>query len=805
MFRNVLKFYFRNAMSNKFMTFINLFGLAIGMAVFIVVGTYVRHELSYDKFHEKSDRIVRLCADAAFGPDQEFTIAVTSAPMGPAYVREIPAFEKFCRFDFNHDQMPITYGERHYVEKEILCADSSFFQIFSYELLIGDPDKVLTAPNSVVISETTADKYFGDENPIGKELIVNDDFSLNVTGVMADCDKPSHLPAFPMVYAWSTYSGDHSHNDEEVWLNNVNWVTYMLVAEGVDIESLDPLIEASNEKNMGEMLRALGGKYDGWLQPLEDCYLRSDFDYYGMPAGLLQYVYQLGAIGLFSLIIACLNFVNLTTARSTKRGKQIGLSKVMGASRAMLIRQLVAESVVVSIIAMLIAVLLASLALPAFSNLMDVELSLNFLNEPGLIVVLLAIATIVGIIAGGYPALVLSRFQPADVLKGQLVHGNRGTRLRSTLVILQFAVSVVLIVGALVVSRQNSFMRNKDLGYDNHQVYSIIMQNADLMTRHETFINDVKTIPGVIDWTKGDDTPDHAGSNSLYHIPGAGMEEQILIATMRVNHNFLDFMEMNLVDGRHFDPSISSDSTQAIIVNQALANMLNWENPTEMYLEEIQTLDPPVFEPLNVIGVVEDFHFNSLHTEVRPMMLKVYQGIPYRVFFRLETNGIEKTVAQIEKAWMEFAPGVPINARFLDDSFDNLYSTEIRTAKMFNVFTILAILIACLGLFALAVFAAEQRTKEIGIRKVMGATVSGMVRLLTLQFLKLVLISNVIALPFAWYLMDKWLSNFAYRISLTYDIFLITVALSLVIALITVSYQAIRAALTNPIRVLKYE
>ncbi|MCB2200932.1 ABC transporter permease [bacterium] len=797
-----LRFYFRHIRSNKLMTLISLLGLAVGMAVSILITLYVTHELSYDRFHPDSDRTYMIGAKARFGGSQEINAQFASAPMPVDLKREINSIEEYLRIEFGNQDVQMRAGVKESVEPLAIYADSSLFDILGYTLAQGDPATALSRPNSIVLARSAVHRLFGEEDPVGETVKLYGSRDYTVTGVFDDVSQSSHLEGFTAVMSWNS----RNIQDDQDWMNNLNYLTYLRLQPGTDPDEVVEAMNASAQRHIGETLEQIGGTFAFHLIPLEKIYLTSDFSFEAQKTGSLSYVIQFTAIGIFILLIAVLNYVNLTTARSTKRGKLVGITKSLGASRAQLRNQFLGESLMSTTASMLLAMLLVYLVLPSFNRFLGLDLTLEWLTNPFLIPLVIGSVLVIGLLAGFYPSVVLSTFEPVDVLRGQLVSGGKGNRLRASLVVLQFAISVVLIVSTLVVMQQLSYLRNKDLGYNRDHVLAINLPNWELMQRHEILEHEMSRLPSVLSIASGDQLPNHLNQNSLFHIPGEADEDQLLIGVMHIDHRYMEMMGIQLREGREFDPAISSDSSTSILINEACAQKLGWREVNGRVIEQYESGGMDSLLALNVIGMVHDFHVQSLHTEIRPLILRIYEGEPVWLFFRLEPNSVRATMNELSSIWHDFTDGqVPLNYQFLDDLFDREYRTELKLSSLFNSFTALAIFIACLGLFALATFAAEQRTKEIGIRKVLGASETEIFRLLTIRFMRLVLIANVIAWPIAWYVMNNWLEGFAYRIELGIPLFLVATAISLLIAVVTISTQAIRASLTNPIKALRYE
>jgi putative ABC transport system permease protein len=799
---SIVKLLLRQMRANKLMTIINVFGLAVAMTVTLLIAVFIYHEMSYEKCIPRAEHIVLGGTKGYIGSDQQLNFPLMSASMAVDLTDEVAGIRNYARIQRSDGS--VTVDMRPFTEENVIFADSAFFKITGLPLLQGDPESVLNRPNTVVLAQSTAKKYFGDENPIGREILHRNRTSLTITGVMADIEGPSIFEEVPLVGSWSTHF--KAERDQRSWINQVNWYVLFELAESAVPEDIMPAALESTERHAGEIMRQIGGEIFPTFTPLLDVHLYGDykawdsFTYNRWPV-----VAQFMAIALFTLLIAVLNYVNMTTAQATRRGMLVGVSKTMGAPRSALVRQFLAESILVTIIAALLGVLLAALALPTFENMVGVELSLAPLFGVQGVLIMAVSAILVGLVAGGYPALVISGFKPSEVLRRELVTGRKGSRLRSVLVIVQFSVAVVLILSSLVVLRQMEYIRHKNLGFDRENVLTVRIGSWELMQNYRVLYDEFRKLPFVVSSTTADDTPLSTSNNSVYHIPGTPMDSQVFIASQSVDHDYIDAMGIKLVEGRNFDRNRPTDSTDVVIINQTAAKYLGYENPVGMGIEEIEGLDPLTYKNLEIIGVIEDMHFEPLRTEVRPFFLRIYRGYPPWLLFRIQKGAEQQAISALEKLWSGFSSDVGLNYRFLDDSYDALYREEERLSKMFNGFTVIAIFVASLGLFALATFAAERRIKEIGIRKTLGASSLEIVRLLVVEFMTLVGIANLIAWPVAWWLMNGWLQGFAYRADFAWWLFAATGALSVIVALITVSSQALRASLINPVNALRYE
>ena len=794
--------FLRYIRKNKFMTLVSISGLAIGMAAVILIGLYVAHELSYDRFHPDAERIALITSYLKLTEDQELTAPYTSPPMAVDLAREINGIETWTRISTNLTDVQMSAGERKSIEPHVYFADSTFFDVLGYRLAQGDPRTALTQPFSMVLTKAAAARLFGNEDPIGKEVKLYASRSYTVTGVFDDVSQPSHLEGFGAVCSWITMG----HDDGRAWMNDISYLTFIKAREGTDLSELAKMVDDVAQKHVKYFLDQMGGAVNLSLLPIRKVYLNSHFDFDAYKTGSMTYVMQFGATGLVILLIAMLNYVNLTTAHSMKRGRWVGINKSLGATRAQLGYNLTLESVYTAMIAVLLAVLLVELVLPLFNNLLGLQLSLKIFSMPVVIGTLILFGLFVGVASGFYPAIVLSRYQATDVIRGQLTTGRKGTRFRGALVVLQFTISIILIVSTFVVLRQISYLRNKDLGYDREHVLAVNLPSRDLRMRHKLLEEEMSHLPGVIDYSSASQLPTEWISNSVFQIPGDVAEEQLVMNVIGVDHRYMDMMKFQVIEGRTFNPALHSDSVEAIMINEAAARKLNWENVVGKKIQDCRGDDGSEVHAFTVIGKVKDFHIETMHRKIQPLLITLYKDNPNWLLFRLAPDQVKPVMRSLEHIWEEYSAGVvPLKYEFLDDMFDKRYRAELRMSSLFNYFTALAIFIACLGLYAITTFSAEQRTREIGIRKVLGASEVEIVRLLTSQFILLVLLANLFAGPIAWYLMNRWLGSFVYRIELGFPSFLLAGLVSLLIAVITVSWQAIRVALANPVKALRYE
>ena len=798
MFRNYIKIAIVNLKKHRAYSIINILGLAIGIACCILITTYVSHELSFDKFNEKADRIYRLRVDFKVSGDH-LNIPKTSPPMAEYLVRNYPEVLDAVRFR-RFDRKPVRYREELYTEDRIFFADNSAFDIFTFSFIKGNPKKALETAYSAVITEDMAKKYFGEEDPMGKILNVDNESDFTVTGVLSNIPNNSHF-IFDMLFSFETYV-QNNKRDMQNWLSLNNY-TYLLLQEGYDYKQLEQKFPEMVNKHAGAILKYVKGELNVFLQPLTSIHLHSNLMQELSGNSNIIYVYIFSIIAVIILAIACINFMNLSTARSAGRAQEVGLRKVLGADRGNIIRQFLSESVFYSFLSLIVAITLVELVLPFFRSISGIELSINYIKNPWIIPGLMGLALFVGIIAGSYPAFFLSAFQPVRVLKGLFKTGASNTRFRSVLVIAQFSISIVLILGTIVVLNQLNYMKNRRLGFHKDQIIVIPISDDSTLESLSPLKEELKSYSGILNVAASSHVPGQTTYVNPYIPEGFSLDQMQYMGELHIDHDFIPSMGIEMAAGRNFSAHLQTDMQQSAIINETAAQKFGWENPIGKTIQEISTSQK--LSEVVVIGVVKDFHIESLHKQIAPLFIRYTTHRYNSLCVLLRTQNIPDTISFLREKMKQVDPLRPFEYAFLDDSFDAQYRAEERLSQIFSYFTVLAIFIACLGLFGLASFTAEQRTKEIGIRKVLGSSISGIVVLLSKEFTKWVLIANVIAWPIAYYSLNKWLEGFAYRTHITFLSFVISAIISLVIALLTVSYQALRAATANPVDSLRYE
>ncbi len=808
MLRNYLKIAWRNLRKQRGLSFINIFGLAVGLACCVLITLYVLDELSYDRYNAKADRIFRVHTDVKFGGN-DMQMAVSPDPIGPTLKKDYPQVEQFVRLHQRGTWLVKRVGSTNNLREEnITFADSTLFDVFTLPFLTGDPKRALTSPNTVVISESAAKRHFGNKDPMGQTLVFNNADAFKVTGVMRDMPTNTHFQSdFFLTMLNDGYQWGQ-------WLSN-NHHTYIVLREGTDYRQFEKNFDAVIEKYVGPQalqfigtsmtqFRQAGNRFRFSLMPLNDIHLRSKQTIELAPNGDMQYVYIFSAVALFILLIAGINFMNLATARSMKRAKEVGVRKVLGSERPQLMGQFMTESVLMTVLAMVLALLMVAVSMPFFNTLAAKELRLQNLLSPYLLPILGLLPIVVGLLAGVYPAFFLSSFKPISVLKGPINVSFKGSGLRSGLVVFQFMMSMVLIVGTIIVYRQITYIQNKNLGFKRDQVLTVNDVYA-IGKQAETFKQEVLRLPGVVSGSISGylPTPSNRSDNSFFPAGEIDQKKAVNMQAWGVDHDYVKTLGMQLVQGRDFSRDFGSDSS-GIILNETAAKLFGSTHIIGKRVLQFTDSQLKTSKTYTVIGVVKNFHFESLRRNIGALAM-VLDANSGAASFRLSSANLPALVSQIENKWKQVAPGQPFSYAFLEDSFDAMYWAEQRIGTIALTFAVLAILIACLGLFGLATFMAEQRTKEIGIRKVLGASVFSLVGLLSKDFLKLVLIAILIASPIAWYAMNEWLSEFAYKIDIEWWMFAGAGLLAISIALLTVSFQSIKAALMNPVKSLRSE
>ncbi len=798
MFKNYFKISLRNLWKNKTSSAINIFGLTIGLTSCLLIALYIKHELSYDNFEQNGKRIARVIMEYNFDGSPESNKGnYTSVRVAPVMKKNFPEVESATRMALR--ERVVNYNDKYIDEKRFMFADSTFFDLFSFKLLQGDVHKILAAPYTIVVTESTAKKYFGDENAIGKTLhLASDSNAYQVTGVMEDCPTNSQIK-FDFLTSFASFGIDKK-NEETYW--GANYTTYLLLKDKNSIASLQAKLPAFMKKEM----QGKGATVNFYLEPFDEIHLHSPYGGFE-PNNNSSYIYILAAVALLTLIIVCSTYINLSTARSIERAKEVGIRKVIGADKKQLFWQFIGESFFVCLVAVLLSLIASALLLPSFNQLTDKQLHAQSLFSLPFILFCLAIVVCVSFVAGSYPALVLTKFQPVKVLKGSFKNTSSGQWLRKSLIVFQFAISVFLIVSTFMIQKQLYYIQHKNLGYDRDHV--IVLPITKAMQKNMAAIKlQFKENPNIISVASCDRSPVEGGGG--YNMRSAEMpaNQQIAVFANPIDEDFIKTVGFQIIAGSDLTQQDYKDATDTndsrriyhFVLNESAAKKLGWTAQEaigkKMFLDDSR--------PGFVGAVVKDFHFQSLHDPIKSYVL-FPDDWNRELLVKTSGHNLSNTISFLETKWKSLVPAMPFEYHFMDDDYNKLYDAELRLGKVMNLFSGIAIVLACLGLFGLSSYTAQQRFKEIGIRKVLGASVGNIVIALSKDFIKLSLIAILIAVPIAWLAMTKWLQDFTYRTEMSWGIYLLAVSLTILLAVATVSIHAIKAAFTNPVKSLKTE
>lgn len=775
MIAHYLKTALRHILRHKIYSFINIVGLAIGIACCLLITLWIFDELSYDKFHKDADSIYHVLAHTDVK-----NIQVTPTLLAPTLKENFPEIVDVTRYDWLFQDILLSYENKAFNEKGLRLVDPSFFKIFTFPFLQGNPDTALNDPYSIVVSEAVAEKYFSNKDPMGKTLTMNNQHQFTVTGVIENVPRNSTLQfdmVIPIEHRISTTDKSwYTH-----W-NNFFLFTFIKLRDNCKVDDIN--------RKIADIAQIHGSRKDTVLTILP--FIVRYFFFYSD----VKYIYIFSAVAIFILVIACINFINLSTARSANRAKEISMRKIVGAYRKNIIFQFLSESLILSFTALIFALILVELLLPFFNTITEKELSLN---NSLILPLSIGLALFSGIAAGGYPALFLSAFHPVKILKGKMASGSKSSALRKVLVVVQFSLSILLIISAFVIYKQIDYMKHLSVGYDKELIVSISMGGGSEQYYHvfKNELLDDARILGVTGTASG--MPYFDWHTSGWHWEGKDPNKELSVCYNMIDYDFVETLKLELLEGRDFSREVSSDVSAVFLVNEEMMKLMGVKSAVGATLTQVDITG-------KIIGVIKNFHFQPFNNQIEPLVLELIPEKILDILIRIKPGNITSTLTFIKETWKKVIPMYPFEYSFLDEDFDRLSFRDIeRTNKLINSFTILAIIISCLGLFGLASFMAEQRTKEIGIRKVLGASVSSIVLLLSKEFIKWVLIATIISLPIGYFAMSIWLQDFAYRTNISFWIFLLSAAVALLIAMLTVSYQSIKAALANPIDSLRYE
>ena len=800
MFRKSLIFALRGLSKNKFYSLINIAGLALGIACCTMILLYVHDDFSYDKHNEHYEDTYIVCINAVMeNVAKRYPITNIAAP--PVMKEQFPEIKNYARID-TRGRLLVRIGDKQLYVDDVVCADSTVFDVFTYKFKYGSPVNALNRVNSVVLTESLAHKLFGDIDPTGEVINVDHDLDCQVTAVVEDLPHNSHMPVNMLISYQSIHNDDP--NSPNYWYN-FNQFSYILLQPGTDPYQLEQKFPAFVDKYIGPFMQKMGIKMSFFLVPLKDIHLYPDFDLNIPGSSNIVYTYVFLGIAILILAIASFNFINLSTARSLTRAREVGVRKAVGASRGRLVRQFLMESLMITIISMILALLIVEIAMPLFNSLSGRAISINLLNLPFLILTVLGITTIVGLIAGIYPALLLSSFRPVEVLKSSMFRDKSGALLRRILVGLQFVISIVLIIGAITIYRQVDYIKTVNLGFEGSQVLVLSELDDNIRQSITPLIAEFKNIPGVLDASAADCIPGEFADKNTVVPEGFTAEESRLVDFIGVDYDYFNTMGIEMAAGRNFSPEITSDSSNAIIINETAAREFGWDDPLgkRIIITVGDSIEPE--DGRSVIGVVRDFHMRSLHDKVEPMCILFGDTDVDNICVKLSGENIAGTMKSLESKWDRITQGYPFEYKFLNAFFNEMYEREVRLAQISFLFSVLAIIIGCLGLLGLTAYVLERRVKEIAIRKVLGASEYSIVALFSREFAWLVIIASLIAWPLSYYFLNRWLSDFAYRTNLALPIFITASVIALVMALGTITALALRAALTNPVKSIRTE
>ncbi len=796
MLHNYFKLAFRNMLKHKGYSFINILGLAIGMACCVLIFIYTKHELSYDDYHLDVDRCYRIVIDIRTNSANR-VFSMISPPVGPVLRDNYPQVETAARVIVTGSRL-VKRDEVVFYEDRFMYADEELFKIFSIPFLKGDSRTALVRPATVVVSERVAGKYFGETDPIGRTLNINAR-DYEVSGVVKDSPENTHMK-YDLIASMQTLKD---------WGEMTNWHstmfhTYLKLKPNVDIQEFSRQVATLADPYVKEVLDEWGNSYNYFLQPLQDIHLHSHLRYEIEPAGNPLYVYIFSAVGLFILFIAGINFTNLATARSVKRAKEVGLRKVVGARRCQLISQFLGESLLMAVIAFALAMGMARLVLPLLNSLSGVALSFSDLFHGSAFLGMLGVALVVGLSAGIYPAFVLSAYRPVATLKGIVQSGAQRSFLRKAMVVLQFSISLVLIIGTLIIYQQLRFMKNQNLGFEKEQKIVLPLRGGiDIGNSYESVKKRFLDHPSITGTTVSSTVPGREVSNFAIALVGEEDDKNQSMFHIFFDSDFISEYGIEVAAGRGFQKDMSTDVRGAFLINEAAVKAFGWSDPEQALGKRLNTGFGGRVSP--IIGVVKDFHYRGLQVQVEPLVMENNPDVFRNITLTLDTQKLTESLAFVESTWRKLFPENPFEQFFLDSDFEKQYRSDERIGSIFGVFTSLGLFIACLGLLGLAAFAAEQRTKEIGIRKVMGASAGGIFLLFAKDFIRWVFVANIIAWPVAYLAADRWLGNFAYKTSVHIWVFILSAAAVLVIALFAVSFQSIKVAVADPVHSLRYE
>ncbi len=807
MIKNYLKSALRNITRNKFYSVLNILGLSIGLISTIFILLYIQDELSFDKYNKNYKRIYRLESDFRISEKHD-KFAVTSVPIAPAMKMEYPEIEQYARI-VDNGNMFIRYKNKEFYEKKIYSADSSYFKVFTCEFLKGSPDNALTEPNTMVVTESFAKKYFGEANPLGEVLRDGDNMNYKVTAVIKDLPGNTHLKydaLTSMATIAKVYGKDqfNSLKPEAFW--NVGIYSYILLKPNADIKNIHAKFPAFNKKYMEPLGKQINADFKLITTNLANIHLSTKNLEGDLPRGSMSYVYIFSFVALFILLIASINYMNMATSRSANRAKEVGIRKVLGAFRAQLSRQFLSESVLLAFISLIISLAFIQLLLPLFNELSDKHLTFGVFSNPFIFIGIIAITLVVGLVSGSYPAFYLSSFMPARVLKGKIDSGRNSGYLRKTLVVFQFVISIMMIIGTLTVSRQLRYMKTKDLGFDKGNIVVAEIQDTVFVKKIPAFREELLQNPAIEAVSASTGVPGKIRSIQVMRVENGSKMQELALNNFQIDYDYIPLMKMKLVKGRNFDKNMGTDLKEGVIINETAAKKLGWgDNALGKKIQYGIELDGTADRNTKVIGVVKDFNYASLHNKIEPIVMFLTKRPGFALNIRIKPENKPAALDFIKLVWGKYGVKNPFEYYFLDQNFDESYQAEAKLNKIFTVFSVISIFIALLGLLGLASFTAERRTKEIGIRKVLGSSLMEIANMFYKEFTLLIVVAFIIGTPIAFYALGLWLQQFAYHVNQTWFIFFLSGMLAWIVAMATISFHSIKAASENPVTAIKYE
>ncbi len=798
-----LKLFFRSFRTNLVINILNLLGLAAGLAACMLILIYLKNEFSYDSLQTNGDRIVRINTYLKVGDGQEINIPTASYPVAEGLAREISGVEGYVRFRFGGSSRPVYVGDRVFFENHLAWADSTLFDVFSYRLIKGNPATALADAQTVVLSRTTAEKYFGYEDPIGKMIYLRKDRGYAVTGVMEDIPQPSHMPSYPMILSLASLE----IGGPDYWVGRSMYGSYLLLKEGNTAGDIQPLVDRVFDEHASELMELLHAESRVTLQPLSEIHFDNSldmaFDY--MPTVSYQKMMVFSLLAAVVIIVACLSFINLATARSGERARQVGVIKAVGGSRVQLAAQFMGEFIITAFMALAVAFVLVQSFLPVFGDFVGSELRFDYRAEPLLLGGFFLLALLVGLLAGIYPVMYITAFKPSDTIRKNFFTGSGRSRLRPFLIIFQFVASIALVLCTLTVVHQLDYMDGRDPGFDREQL--LLIDTSPDMTLDDCRLlrNEALSHPSIIAGALSSHLPTMGHMENTYEVPEPVNCQMLMTRQFVVDEHFLETMGMELVEGRNFDEADPAAAGGNVIINETAARVLGYEDPVGRFLDANPAKGADNYNPVTIIGVVKDVNFQSFHHEILPILLIRSERTPGLIALRLDPSDVGGAIRHVRSIWEENFPGSPFNYRFFDENFARMYAAEIRLGKLFTFFSVLAIIISCMGLLALIAYSAERRTKEIGIRKVLGASVGNLFCLLSSEYLRLVLLATLVAWPVAGYAMRRWSDNFAYKAPFAWYLYPAAGVLAITLAVVIAGSYTIRVCRINPAETLRQE